>query len=137
MALGTGLDDEAFIHAGAFIVAVGQKLAEGFYFNPECHSLGWSYVPKMLGIAKSIHYEPKDAPPEAPKATATASGDYRFAYHTPLVNPTKAMVTCIQDDAELNASGTFKAPGSLEDVGHAHTPGATFGVEIEDGCDGW
>ncbi|BEI93519.1 uncharacterized protein CcaverHIS019_0511470 [Cutaneotrichosporon cavernicola] len=101
--------------------------------------------------------EPKNAPPEAPEATATttatASGECgddfkrphvdvehrrdRFASQHAACHPAKAMVTCIQDDAELNATGTFKAPGSFEDVGYTHTPDANLGEPIEDGCDGW
>ncbi len=133
MALGTGLDDEAFLHARAFVVAVGAKFGESFFLNPEGHSLGWSYAPEMIGLARKIYDKRKEAAnkPEADhEAQAVANNqpediveESETPTDTPLVTPIKSVV------AEGNVDDSFK-PAS--DTLEGNEPN-----EVEDDASGW
>lgn len=139
MALGTGLDEESFLHARAFVVAVGADFAKGFFNNPEGHSLGWSYAPEMIGIGRRLHDKRKETSkpqgveaahkPQAAEAIASSIVDVdaeepETPTDTPLVTPTKSTITETADDNIVKAAdNNWTGPGNE--------------AEVEDDGSGW
>jgi hypothetical protein len=140
LALSTSKDGEDFLHARAFVVALGAKFGEGFYKHPETHSLRWSYAPEMIGLGRKVYDKRKEAAdkpeteannkpeteannqPEAEANNQPEAGGFaeesETPTDTPLVTPIKSVVTeSTADDSFKTASDTLEGnePNEVED----------------------